>query len=583
MIQTTGSSRCPLKVVAATTLLVLLMLQGCATKNTARPEFQLPLSPEAQLTYDYLVYMDYRTRLGQAYSGLKTPQTINEVAKLQKEALTVLNRIIAAEPQEKLYLDKFALYWTSQQIDEARATLKEALAKYPDSRDLNISLANTYLVDNRNADAEAVLKEYLIKNPEDLIVTGHLARIYLEQKKFAQALDILKVIPKEKRTAQIHYLHAKSSAGLGLTRQAIRSLKKAVEVKPDFIEAWGELAYMHELEKDYDSAEQIYTKMLEFPDVSNHIRLRLMELCLKLNNPERALKLGIEGPRNKAFMLEAAQLFISGKFYGQASILLDLFAQQKTIPDSYYFFKASIAYEGEDDPGKALGYLNKISPQSEHYDRSLQFRAHLLMDLKRNKEALEIIRKGEEKFTEEANFYLLEAGLHSEAGDSKAAKDALLRGNANIPGHTQILFQLGVMEEQEDNLDQTLKYMEQIISGFPDHADALNFIGYILADRNEQLDRAMVLISRANRLEPDNGYILDSLAWVNYRMGKYEEAWEIIKRAISLRPKQPELWDHYGDIAAALGKKKSAAKGYRKALEFKPKNAEQIRKKLEEL
>ena len=154
--------------------------------------------------------------------------------------MTVLNRIIAVEPQEKLYLDKFALYWTSQQIDEARATLKEALAKYPDSRDLNISLANTYLVDNRNADAEAVLKEYLLKKPDDLVATGHLARIYLEQKKFAQALDILKVIPKDKRTAQIHYLHAKASAGLGLTRQAIRSLNRAIEAKPDFIEAWGE-------------------------------------------------------------------------------------------------------------------------------------------------------------------------------------------------------------------------------------------------------------------------------------------------------------------------------------------------------
>ncbi|NDV27207.1 tetratricopeptide repeat protein [Desulfovibrio sp. JC010] len=583
MIQHTGSSRCPLRIIAVSALLALLMLQGCAGKKAAQPEFKLPLSPEAQLTYDYLVYMDYRTRLGQALSGIKTPQKINEVARLQRDALTVLNRIIAAEPQEKLYLDKFALYWTSQQVDEARATLKEALEKYPDSRDLNISLANTYLVDNRNADAEGVLKEYLHKKPDDLQVTAHLARIYLEQKKFAQALDILKVIPKDKRTAQIHYLHAKASAGLGLTRQAIRSLNKAVEDKPDFLEAWGELAYMYELEKDYDSAEQIYTKMLEFPDVSNHIRLRLMELCLKLNNPERALKLAIEGPRSKAFLLEAAQLFISGRFYGQASILLDLFAQQKSIPDSYYFFKASIAYEGEENPEKALGYLKKISPQSEHYDRSLQFRAHLLMDLKRNKEALEVIRTGQEKFPEAVNFYLLESGLHAEAGDIKSAKDALLRGNKNVPGHPKILFQLGVLEEQEGNLDRTLQYMEQIISSYPDHADALNFVGYILAERGEQLDRAMVLISRANRLEPDNGYILDSLAWVNYRLGNFEEAWKIIKRAVSLRDKQPELWDHYGDIAAALGKKKSAAKGYRKALKLEPQNAEQIRRKLEEL
>ncbi|WP_319777757.1 tetratricopeptide repeat protein [Maridesulfovibrio sp.] len=582
MTQLTGSSRCTFKVFTVTTLLALLILQGCAGKKTA-PPIQLPLSQEAQLTYDYLVYMDYRARLGQVLSGVRTPQKINEVARLQKDALTVLNRIIAAEPQEKFYLDKFALYWTTQQVDEARATLKEALEKYPNNRDLNISLANTYLVENRNDAAEGVLKEYLHKNPDDIVATGHLARIYLEQKKFAQALDILKVIPLDIRTAQIHYLHAKASAGLGLTRQAIKSLNRAVKDKPDFLEAWGELAYMYEIEKDYDSAEKIYTRMLEFPDVSNHIRLRLMELCLKLNNPERALKLAIEGRQSKAFLLEAAQLFISGKFYGQASILLDLFAQQKTIPDSYYFFKASIAYEGEDDPRKALGYIQKITPQSEHYDRSLQFRAHLLMDLKRDREALEVIHTGQEKFPEEVNFYLLESGLHAQEGDTVSAKDALLRGNSNVPNHPQILFQLGAMEEQEGNLDQTLKYMEQIISRFPDHADALNFVGYILADRNEQLDRAMVLISRANRLEPDNGYILDSLAWVNYRLGNFEEAWKLIRRAVSLRSKQPELWDHYGDIAAAMGKKKSAAKAYRKALKLKPKNAEEISSKLKKL
>ncbi|WP_419781652.1 tetratricopeptide repeat protein [Maridesulfovibrio sp.] len=583
MIQLPGSTRFPLKNALVSALLALLMLQGCAGKNTAQPQIQAPLSKEAQLTYDYLVYMDYRTRLGQALSGMKTPQKINEVARLQKEALVVLNRLIAAEPQEKLYIDKFALYWTTNQIDEARNTLKEALQRYPDSRDLTISLANTYLVENRNEAAEGVLKEFLLKQPDELIVTGHLARIYLEQKKFAQALDILKVIPLDKRTPQIHFLHAKASAGLGLTRQAIKSLNRAVKAKPDFLEAWGELAYMYEIEKDYDSAEKIYTRMLKFPDVSNHIRLRLMELCLKLNNPERALKLAIEGPRNKSFLLEAAQLFINGKFYGQASILLDLFAQQKTVPESYYFFKASIAYEGEGDPQKALDYLKKISPQSEHYDRSLQFRAHLLLDLEQNKEALEIIRTGQQKYPEEVNFYLLESGLHAENGDDAAAKKALLLGNSNIPNHPQILFQLGVIEEKEGNLDQTLKYMEQIISSYPDHADALNFVGYILADRNEQLDRAMVLISRANRLEPDNGYILDSLAWVNYRMGNFEEAWEIIKRAVSLKPEQAELWYHYGDIAAALKKKKSAAKGYNKALKLNPENAGEINRKLKEL
>lgn len=584
MIQKRGTSRASLKLGCTFVLLCSLMTGGCAAKNARTPEVQLPLSQEAQLTYDYLVYMDYRSRLGQLLSrGVRSPMEINEAAKLQKKALEALDKIITAEPSVQLYIDKFAIYWTSQRLDEARFTLKEALRKYPYNRDLTISLANTYLVDNRNKDAEAVLKEYLLKKPGDLIVNTHLARIYLEQRKFAQALDILKVIPKSERSAQIHYLHGKASAGLGLRKQAINSFGMAVESKPDFIEAWGELAYLHEQEKDYAEAERIYYKMLDFPNTSDHIRVRLLELSLKLNNPEQALKLVLEGPRNNSFLLEAAQAFLSAKFFGQASTILDIFALQKPVPDAYYFFKASIAYEGEDDPAKALEYLNKISPESDHFDRSLQFKAHLLLDLERKVEAIEVIREGQNKFPEAANFYLLEAALHSEAGELQQADEALQRGNRNSPNDPQILFQLGVSEERKGNTEKTLQYMEQIISRHPDHADALNFIGYLLADKGEQLDRALVLISRANKLEPDNGYIIDSLAWVYYRMGNFQEAWKHIQRAVSLKPGQPELWTHYGDIAKALGKKKEAEKGYRKALQFKPENRAEIQKKLDEL
>ncbi|WP_320171727.1 tetratricopeptide repeat protein [Maridesulfovibrio sp.] len=577
---------CKIIVTTACTLILLgmLFLQGCASKTIQQPAVKLPLSSEAQLTYDYLVYMDYRSRLGQLISsGLNSPQALNEAAIIQKQALEVLNRIIAVEPTIQLYIDKFAIYWTAQRLDEARATLKEGLEKYPLNRDLTINLANTYIVDNRSRDAEAVLKEYLHKKPDDLIVSTHLARIYLEQKKYAQALDILKVIPMDKRTSRIHYLHGKASAGLGLTKQAIRSFHKAVEINPELVEAWGELAYLHEQEKDYAEAERIYYKMLKFPDISSHIRLRLVELSLKLNNPEQALRLVLEGPRNNGFLLDAAQAFLSAKFYGQASTILDIFAQQKPVPDAYYFFKSSIAYEGEDDPAKALEYLNKIKPESEHFDRSLQFKAHLLIDLKRNDEALEVIRLGQEKFPAAANFYLLEAALHSTAGDLALADEALLRGNKNVPDNPDILFQLGVSAERNGDVEQTIKYMEQIIAKHPDHADALNFVGYLLADRNEHLDRALVLITRANKLEPDNGYIIDSLAWVNYRMGNFEEAWKQINRAVSLRPKQAELWEHYGDIALSNGKKAEAVKGYKKALKFNAKNKAEIQKKLKDL
>ncbi|MBI9112730.1 tetratricopeptide repeat protein [Maridesulfovibrio ferrireducens] len=580
-----ASTHC--KAISSAAILAIffvIALSGCAAKTGINSSAANPqLTPETQLTFDYLVYQDYLSRLSQIMrSGDRSQEASLESARLQQEAIVVVDRILKVDPRAQLYAEKASLFWAAQQIDEAREALKEGLKKFPEDRKLIMSLSSTYLVENRTTDAESVLQEYIHKHPNDLVVITQLARILLEQKKFAQALDTLKVIPAEKRTTEILYYYAKASAGLGLTKQAIRALQKAVKVKPDYLEAWGELAYLYELGKDYDAAEKIYTKMLEFPEASNHIRLRLIELSLKLNNPDRGLSLVLEGPRNTAFLLDSAQIFLNSKFYGQASTILDIFVLEKEIPDAYYFFKASIAYEGEEDPAKALNFLNKVKPSSDHYDRSLQFKAHLLIDLKKDKEALTVLRKGQEQFPDNPNFFLIEASLHIELKQPEKAEETLLRGYKNIPDSPQILFQLGIIEERKGNIDNTLKYMEKIISIHPDHADALNYVGYILADRNEQLDRAMVLISRANKLEPDNGFIIDSLAWVHYRLGNFDEAWKNIGRALSLQPRQPELWEHYGDIALAMGNKKEAAKAYKRALKFDPENKE-LRRKLDSL
>ncbi|OEU70088.1 MAG: hypothetical protein BA863_00390 [Desulfovibrio sp. S3730MH75] len=580
MIKHPSMTRKTISPIAVAALLLVILLQGCAYKNVPFPENEsIQLSPETQLTYDYLVYQDYLSRLSQLMRmGNRSLESMAEAGRMQQEAITVLDRILEAEPSAQLYAEKASLFWASQQVDQARETLKVGLLKYPDDQKLILSLSSTYLIENRNADAEGVLQDYLHRHPDDIIVTSQLGHIFLEQKKYAKALDTLKTIPAKKRTPEILYSYAKASAGLGLTKQAIRSLQTAVKVDPGYIEAWGELAYLYEMGKDYDAAEKIYTRMLEFPEVSSHIRLRLIELSLKLNNPDKGLSLVLEGPRSTSFLLEAAQLFLNGKFYGQASTILDIFAQKDVIPDSYYFFKASIAYEGEEDPQKALNFLYKVQPDSDHYDRSLQFKSHLLIVLKKYDEALVVAKEGQKVFPDEPNFYMTEALIYNDMGDLKKAEETLLRGDQNIPDSLDILFQLGIMAEGKGDLDQTLAYMERIISMQPDHADALNFVGYILADRNEQLDRALVLISRANKLEPDNGYITDSLAWVLYRLGRYEEAWVQIKRAVSLRDKQPDLWIHYGDIAVSMKYFKSAAKGYKRALKLDPENSEAQRK-----
>ena len=91
------------------------------------------------------------------------------------------------------------------------------------------------------------------------------------------------------------------------------------------------------------------------------------------------------------------------------------------------------------------------------------------------------------------------------------------------------------------------------------------------------------MIRKAVELKPDDGYIVDSLAWVYFKQKKIRQAWQEIKRAVRFAPEDPVIWEHYGDIAAKIGNKAEAAKGYRNALKAKPDNPEAVRAKMREL
>ncbi|MFW6235801.1 MAG: tetratricopeptide repeat protein, partial [Desulfovibrionales bacterium] len=192
-------------------------------------------------------------------------------------------------------------------------------------------------------------------------------------------------------------------------------------------------------------------------------------------------------------------------------------------------------------------------------------------------------RKGQELFPEKPSFWLLEAALLQNEGDHAAALRTVDAGLEKFPLNTDLLYQKGIILEQEGQRTNALKVMEEVVTIEPDHTDALNFIGYTLADENRDLDRALVLIQSAIKNDPDNGYILDSLAWVHFKRGELELAWEKIQQAVSKVDSDPIIWEHYGDIAKAASKLHKARSAYEAALSLEPKDAASIRKKLDSL
>ena len=126
--------------------------------------------------------------------------------------------------------------------------------------------------------------------------------------------------------------------------------------------------------------------------------------------------------------------------------------------------------------------------------------------------------------------------------------------------------------------------MEQLLALHPDNYQALNYVGYTLAEENRDLDRAMTLLVRANEIAPNMSYIVDSLAWAYYKAGKIDDALKEIRRAVTLdEHTDASIWEHYGDIAAQAGLKDEARTAYQKAMELKPDNAEALRQRLSNL
>ncbi|QYK41854.1 MAG: tetratricopeptide repeat protein [Paracoccaceae bacterium] len=164
-----------------------------------------------------------------------------------------------------------------------------------------------------------------------------------------------------------------------------------------------------------------------------------------------------------------------------------------------------------------------------------------------------------------------------------ALTDAVARMGDPQPEHWSVFYGRGIANERRGTWDQAEPDFLKALELNPDEPQVLNYLGYSWIDRGERLDEALGMIERAVAARPDAGYIIDSLAWGLFRLGRYAEAVEPMERASVLEPVDPVVTDHLGDVYWAVGRQMEARFQWRRALSFNPeeKEAIRIRKKLE--
>jgi tetratricopeptide (TPR) repeat protein len=153
------------------------------------------------------------------------------------------------------------------------------------------------------------------------------------------------------------------------------------------------------------------------------------------------------------------------------------------------------------------------------------------------------------------------------------------------PGYWGLYYTRGIANERAGNWPAAEADFREALKLKPDQPLVLNYLGYSMVEKKENLDEALGMIEKATRAEPDDGYITDSLGWVLYRLGRYQDAVKPMLRAVELTPDDPVINDHLGDVLWKVGRKREAEFQWRRALSFGPADdldMDRIRKKLNE-
>lgn len=229
--------------------------------------------------------------------------------------------------------------------------------------------------------------------------------------------------------------------------------------------------------------------------------------------------------------------------------------------------------EDRKDLQAALQWLDQVETtgQGAYLGATLK-RAQLTAKSGRLDEARKLLAQSETNNDEERiKLVIGEAQLLRDAGQLNEAMQVLEEALQLAPDNTDLLYEHAMAAEKNRQPDVMEASLRKIIKLAPDNPQAYNALGYSLADRNQRLPEAYDLIKKALELAPEDPFIMDSMGWVEFRMGRFEKAEEILSRAYAIKP-DPEIAAHLGEVLWVKGREDDAKKLWRTANSKDPKN-----------
>lgn len=235
-----------------------------------------------------------------------------------------------------------------------------------------------------------------------------------------------------------------------------------------------------------------------------------------------------------------------------------------------YLSLAQIALLRKDLP-RAQDWLQRVDHPDDLLPAQLR-RARLMAQGGEFEAALTLIHSLPERSAADARLKRsAEVQLLSDQKQLTRARDVLQAALADHPEDPDVLYELAMLAEKMNDLPEMERLLRQLMATKPEDPQAYNALGYSLADRGLRLPEARQLIEKALALTPNDPFIVDSLAWVAFRMGQNEEALRLLRSAYSQKP-DAEIAAHLGEVLWVSGQADEARKIWREGRDINPDN-----------
>jgi len=380
---------------------------------------------------------------------------------------------------------------------------------------------------------------------------------------------LLKHLKDEPEDEIAYYFLGKVHSILQEREKAIAAYRRALEIKPYFSTVSRALGLQLELMEQNIEAIDTYQQALVFGSDDNYFRQKLANLYLVEEQYPKALEqfkqLLVAEPEDVQLTFRTALLYFKLEQYDEAESLLKSLLKDNDINHDRIHFYLGALYEERNQNDLAIANFSKVQFSSEYFvDSRLQASSIAQKKLNQPERSITLLVEGVSLNPKSKELYITLATQQEQLNKLEEAIQTLRQASIEIKDSEQILFLLGTFLDRNSKIEEGLSLMRRVLEINPDHAHAMNHIGYVLTLENRDLEQAESILLKAVQLEPENAYIVDSLGWLYYKKKNFKKSREYLEQAYKKEPNEPEIIEHLADVYSKLGQDDRALQMYKK-------------------